>query len=69
MGTLHLGFLIPLIIGGVLVAKGWKMLKQNRGGHWWEQSEASTYPIASPHHTPSNFDALDEWEKQLHSKK
>lgn len=69
MGTLHLDFLIPLIIGGVLVAKGWKMLKQNGGGHWWEHSNTNTYPSTAPHHPVSNFDALDEWEKQLHNKK
>ncbi|CEH29048.1 hypothetical protein AM501_29510 [Aneurinibacillus migulanus] len=69
MGTLHLDFLIPLLIGGFLVVKGWKLLKRNAGGDWWQATEPSTYPSSSPQAPTYNMDALDEWEKQLKNKK
>jgi hypothetical protein len=73
LGVLHLHFLIPLLIAGFLLTKGWRMIKGHRDEEFMDT--ISAHPFHSPGGYPSpmqnqrDFDALDEWEKQMKNRK
>lgn len=64
MGLLHLGFLIPFMIAGFLIYKGWNLIKGNARESIHHSWTMDTMPEVSFAGT-KNHDHLDEWEKQV----